>query len=374
MTTIEDNTPRSRPAPKLTAWWTPLLTTLRKVFAKVTRWAKKLQTTNSYATARQSKLGYFQAIKRAKASYWADFLAKTTPNNIWMAKQLVAPRTTPTFPSLPHASNPVAVNNPLLNHFVPPKDPLPNRSRLKKNPSTTPLTKEEIRLAHSKSSPSSAPGPAGVPYSVWTRVKYSNPAIILELLFPVVTFGYYPPSLKTANRVVLNKPGQASYDSPASFRIIVLLKTISKILERLITVRLSAIAKSKGLLHSNQCGSLPGLSSADACLALTQEMKSLQRPRLEVSTLFLNIKAGFDNVNISTLRAGLVASHIASYMVDWVSSSLSGRTSTLVFQDSPNLSCPVSAGIPQGSPISPFLFLLYVAPLLMSVPRGLMFS
>jgi len=49
--------------------------------------------------------------------------------------------------------------------------------------------------------------------------------------------------------VVLDNPGKASYDSPGSFRIIVLFKTLSKILERIIRVRLSALAGSKGLLH-----------------------------------------------------------------------------------------------------------------------------
>jgi len=61
-------------------------------------------------------------------------------------------------------------------------------------------------------------------------------------------------------------------------------------------------------------------------------------------------------------------------MVDWVSSFLSARTCTLVFQGSPNLSSPVSVGTPQGSAISPLLFLLYVSPLHMSIPKGLMVS
>jgi len=80
--------------------------------------------------------------------------------------------------------------------------------------------------ALSKSSPSSAPGPEGVPYSVWKNVNLINPLIILDLLSPLVAFGYHPPSLKTANELVLDKPGKASYNSPSSFRIIVRLKTI----------------------------------------------------------------------------------------------------------------------------------------------------
>jgi len=373
-TVIEHWAPCTRPSPKSQAWWTPLLTSVRKEFAITTRKAKRLRTPNSYTTARQAKLSYFKASKRAKATYWADFLATTSPDNFWTSKQLVAPRKTSRFPALPNAADPVTITNALLDHFFLPEDLLPGRGRLTKNPSASPLTKEEIRLALSKSSPSSAPGLDGILYSVWKKVNVINPSIILELLSPLVAFGYHPPSLKNANGVLLDKPGKVSYDSPASFHIIVLLKTISKILERVMTVRLSAIAKSKGLLHPNQYGSLPGLSSTDACLALIHEIKTLQRPRLEVSTLFLDIKAGFDNVNAYTLRARLLAAHAPSYMVDWVSSFLSATTGTLVFQGSPNLSAPVSVGTPQGAPISPLPFLLYVDPLHMLIPRGLMVS
>jgi len=77
---------------------------------------------------------------------------------------------------------------------------------------------------------------------------------------------------------------------------------------------------------------------------------------------------------VEMVRVRLLASRVPSYMVDWVSSFLLERTCTLVFQGSPNISSPVSVGTPQGSPISPLLFLLYVAPLHMSVPRGLMVS
>ena len=61
-------------------------------------------------------------------------------------------------------------------------------------------------------------------------------------------------------------------------------------------------------------------------------------------------------------------------MVDWVSSLLSERSCTLVFQGSHNTPATASLGMPQGSPISPLLFLIYVSPLHLRIPKGLMIS
>ena len=371
---IRLHTPTSRPSPKSKPWWTPALTTLRKEYAKACRLAKKHRTEAFINLGRLSRQGYFKVIKKAKNSHWTDFLARTTHHNIWTAKKFVAPRNTPRFPDLPGASSPVEINTALLNHFFPPKPELPSRERLHRHPSAIPLTKEEIKATLAKSSPTSAPGPDGVPYSVWKKVNSINPNLLLDLLAPLVAFGYHPTTLKHANGVVLDKPGKPSYDTPASFRIIVLLKTVSKILERILTIRLTSLARQAGLLHPNQCGSLPGLSTAGAVATLTHEVRTLQRPLLKVSTLFLDIKAGFDNVNATKLRSLLLSKNIPSYLVDWVSSFLTGRKCTLLFQGAPGISAPVSVGTPQGSPLSPLLFLIYVAPLHFRIPTGIMVS
>jgi len=206
------------------------------------------------------------------------------------------------------------------------------------------------------------------------KVNKINPSILLHILAPLVLLGYHPASLKSSNGVVLDKPGKPSYESPASFRIIVLIRTISKILERIIAARILVAARLRGLLHPNQCGSLPGLSTYDACLTLTNDVTTLQRPRLNVSCLFLDIKAGFDNVDNNTLARILREGGIPPYLVSWVSSFLSERSCTLVFQGAPGTQAPINVGAPQGSPISPLLFLLYVAPLHFAIPQGLMIS
>ena len=356
--TIRLHTPTSRPSPKSKPWWTPSLTALRKEYAKAGRLAKKYRKENLVNLALLSTRGYFKAIKQAKNFQLSDFLARTTPHNIWMAKKFLTPSKIPRIRNRPEGNSPGEINKAHLDHFFPTKPELPTRGRLHRHASADPLTKEEITAALAKSCPSTASGPDGLPYSVLKRVNITNADLLLDFLAPLVTFGYHSTSLKHANGVVLDKPGKPSYNTPASFCIIVLLKTVSKILEHILPVGLTSLARKAGVLHPNQCGSLPGLSTSDAVAVLTHEVNTLQRPLLKVSTLFLDIKAGFDNVNASKLRSLPLSKNIPSYMVDWVSSFLTERRCTLVVQDAPGVSAPVSVGTPQGSPISTPLFLI----------------
>ena len=180
--------------------------------------------------------------------------------------------------------------------------------------------------------------------------------------------------MKMANGVVLDKPGKPSYDSPSSFRIIVLLQTISKILERIVASRLSAIARYVGLLHRNQCGSLPSLCSFDACTALTDTVRTLQPPALKVSSLFLDINGAFDNVDADLPCSSLRSKGVNHSLISWVRSFLTGKSCRLLFQGSPRIFSPVSVGTPQGSPVSPLLFVIYIAPLHILLDRGLVLS
>lgn len=139
-------------------------------------------------------------------------------------------------------------------------------------------------------------------------------------------------------------------------------------------MRLLTLARSKGPIHSNQCGSLPGLSKYSACVTLVNDLKTLQRTCLKVSSLFLDKKAGFDKVDNPTLARILREGGIPSHLVSGVSSFLGERSCTLVFQGAPGIPAPVNVGAPQGSPLSPLLFLIYVAPLDFGIPWGVMLS
>jgi len=211
-----------------------------------------------------SKAGYFKTINAAKNKQWSSFLLAATPQSLCTAKRFPCGHAQPRFPSLPRAETPRQMNNVLLDHFFPPKEPFSPPPRLRPHRSGFPLTTDEIAAALSQCSTTSAPGPDGIPYSVWKQINKINPAILVHILAPLVLLGYHPASLKSSNGVVLDKPGKPSYESPSSVRIIVLIRTISKILERIIAARLLAAARLKGLLHPNQCGALAGLSTYKA--------------------------------------------------------------------------------------------------------------
>jgi len=102
----------------------------------------------------------------------------------------------------------------------------------------TPLTSEEISRALSKSSNSSAPGPDHILYSVWKSVHRVKPSLLPSLLDSLLAHGFHPPSLKKALGIVLDKLGKPSYDLPSSFRVIILLRRLSKILESVVASRL----------------------------------------------------------------------------------------------------------------------------------------
>jgi len=237
---LTSHAPCKRPCPRSRPWWSTHLSSLRRQYHRFARLSRLDPSPLNWSNVKSSRRTYFKAIASAHKAHWLDFLSSATPRSVWTAKGFAFGRPPQRFPALPGASNLAEVAETLLDHFFPSKYPPPPVHRLTRYEDYTPLTSEEISRALSKSSNTSAPSPDHIPYSVWKSVHHIKPALLPSLFDPRLAHGFHLPSLKKALGIVLDKPGKPSYDSRSSFRVIVLLRTLSKILERVVASRLSA--------------------------------------------------------------------------------------------------------------------------------------
>jgi retron-type reverse transcriptase len=77
----------------------------------------------------------------------------------------------------------------------------------------------------------------------------------------------------------------------------------------------------------------------------------------------LDVKGAFDRVNTKQLLLRMIKVGIAGEIVRWVNSFLSDRRAMLIIDGRTGDMYSIQAGLPQGSPVSPVLFILSVSAL-----------
>ena len=357
---ISNTTPRC-PSSWSKRWWTSDLSQLRRIFHSAARAAKR--DPSKEPQAKLAKNTYFHAITVAKRRSWTHYLTNADIRDMWRAKATIVGGVNLRIPSFPNAPTPEDVRDEMVKGFFPLVPPIPPRRPHLPDQGYSPIDPSEVSAALSKCINRLAPGPVhtGIPYRVWKNVHRASRTLIPTLLDPLPKWGVHPAALKKSLGIVLAKPGKKSYVETSSYRIIALLPTLSKILERIVAARLLPLAQASRLIHPNQCGSLPGLSISDAVAALRHDIGTAHRQGLIVSTLLLDVKGGFDNVDPAKLCLILKKAGIPRHLKAWIVSFLTDRRVALVFQGGPRDFLSVFMGTPQGSPLSPLLFLMYVS-------------
>jgi hypothetical protein len=161
----------------------------------------------------------------------------------------------------------------------------------------------------------------------------------------------------------LPKPGKKDYSSPRSYRLIALLSTLGKGLERLIAHRLAWVAIKHKVLHPQHFGALPCRSATDLAATLVHDIEECWARGLCASMLTLDIKGAFDAVLQGRLIQCLHTQGWPSAVLRWVSCFTQDRTAAIGLDGHQSPIFAVPAGLPQGSPVSPILFMLYIEPI-----------
>src|SRR5947209_2919849 len=96
---------------------------------------------------------------------------------------------------------------------------------------------------------------------------------------------------------------------------------------------------------------------------LTTKIDEANKRNMISSTLCIDVKGAFDNVFKKCLLQTMKKMRLDHKTTRWVESFLTDRMASLSFDKDTEQMSGIETGIPQGSPVSPILFLIYLSPL-----------
>ena len=137
-----------------------------------------------------------------------------------------------------------------------------------------------------------------------------------------IDLGHWPSHFKCFSTVIISKPNKLAYNHPKSFCPIILLNTLSKLIEKVITKRLQFHIIRNDFIHSSQLGSFKFKSTMDAGIALTHIIWSDWIKNKTMSILAFDIAQFFPSLNhclltLTLIKAGLDPK-VTSFFVDFL--------------------------------------------------------
>ncbi|KAL5596915.1 uncharacterized protein BROUX77_006863 [Berkeleyomyces rouxiae] len=223
-----------------------------------------------------------------------------------------------------------------------------------------PLSSDEVKAAIWKPA-NTAPGADRIPNEVWKRAWKPLGNLITGLYNLCLDSGHHPSTFKKADLVAIPKPGRPR-QAPRSYRLISLLPTLGKGLERAVARRLAEESIERETIPRNYICAVPKRAVTDMLIELRGRIEDAQDWKKVTSIFTFDIKGAFDAVDPARMEHRLIENRWPTKLCRWVRSFMEDRAASMRTEGGVATTL-VGGSLPQGSPVSPVLYMLFMAPL-----------
>ena len=180
---------------------------------------------------------------------------------------------------------------------------------------------------------------------------------LARLFTSSIQLDYNPTAWKIATLHMLLKPDKLP-SLTTSYRPISLISSITKLFEKVIERRLRSHLEHIGFINKHQSGFRKAKSTGDRLFRLSQSiMESFNRGE-HVVAAFLDVEKAFDNVWHNGLRLKTFQLDLPTEITRWLSDFLVCQLIQVNINNFLSNQISPKTGVPQGSVLSPLLFLI----------------
>ena len=182
--------------------------------------------------------------------------------------------------------------------------------------------------------------------------------MLSDVFNQLIREGVFPKILKIAKVMPIHKRGFVF--SPNNYRSISLVSPFSKLLEKLILVRLNSFLTRNNVIHNQQFGFRKKYSTSLAIADVISQIKYCQDNNYFTCVILLDLKKAFDTVDHELLLSKLEKYGIRGNIHSLFKSYLTDRKQYVCVNNCCSDCRTITCGVPQGSILGPTLFSLYI--------------
>ena len=187
---------------------------------------------------------------------------------------------------------------------------------------------------------------------------------VMAIANACIELGYWPSHFKIFLTITIPKPNKVSYNLSKSFKPIIILNTLGKLIEKVISNRMQFYVIANNFIHQSQLGDLKFKSMTDADIVLTYFIYMGWVKNMSTSILAFNILQFFPSFNYHLLSLILKKVGFDLHVIHFFFNYLVNRKTHYVWNNFSLHFVNVNVGVGQGLALSPILSALYLSPFL----------